>query len=212
LLSRTGVTDGLIGERVKRLESTTGLFDDIFLSWSMPADLAQRTPISEREWNDAPVPVGLEKPNWQELNSGSVFGDVQHADLAVSVAAALQRMRCGSDGVESELDEEFRSPVAKVLDPHLYLTGRFYEAPIVAAILRATHRHDLRSPTNEHTLKKSVEEHLLNAPSSTQLRSELVLATARRLLPKLSRINPESFDGQAETSVAQALAEITSPR
>ena len=96
-----------------------------------------------------------------ELGPRSVFGGVQGADLAVSVAAAIQRLRGErrqTDGTwqESDLDEIFHSPLAKVLDPSLYLAGRYYEPVIVASILRASKRHDIGAPGDDFNLHEQV--------------------------------------------------------
>ena len=112
----------------------------------------------------------------------------------ISVASAIQRMRGrrreqGNKWTEPRLDEVFRSPIAKILDPHLYFRGRYYEPVLVAAILRSVHRHDVRSPTADEALGKMLEAHLLQSPSSGELRGELVLATIRGLLPPVLAVS-----------------------
>ena len=155
-----------IRERLQVLESRDGLVDELFLPWGKKG-------ARDRFW---------------ELGPGSVFGDVQGSDLALSVAAAMQSMRGGNrrrDGTwaESKLDEVFRSPVAKVLDPNFYLRGRYYEPVIVASILRAAKVHDVRAPGSGLNLRKSIDT-LAAEELSTELHGELLLAARLGQLPR----------------------------
>ena len=107
------------------------------------------------------------------------------------MAAAIQRLRGRikqADGTwrESDLDEVFHSPLAKVLDPELYLAGRYYEPVLVASILRASKRHDIRAPGDDLNLHKRVEI-LAADETSKELNGELVLAAALDQLTFASR-------------------------
>lgn len=113
------------------------------------------------------------------------------AELFASVASALQSMRSGGD--RSRLDEDFTQPVAKVLNPDLYLTGRFYDDIIRAAILRAARPHDLRAPKIERRLVRAITRELLDA-RLVDLRSEMLWAIAQEKLP----IVPALRDAQSE--------------
>ena len=158
---------GPIRARLTALRKPGGLVDGLFLPWTGSA-----------QGNDF----------WR-LGPNSIFGDVQKADLAVSVAAAIQQMRGehprgNGTWEESKLDEEFRSPVAKVLDPKFYLGGRYYEPVIVASILRASRGHDLRAPGDDTKLRSRIRM-VASANSSTELHGELALAAAMDQLPRI---------------------------
>ena len=174
----------LIHSRLEVLRGPGGLLDDIFLSWTN--DPETWTTVTEDTW-----PIDEPAYRYMELSSRSVFGEVQGADLAVSVAAAIQWLR-GNHRVgdeqwrESELDEVFHSPLAKVLDPQLYLAGRFYEPAIVASILRASKAHDIRAPGDDLRLNDRIEI-LMKAENSKGLCGELILAAAIDQLPRISR-------------------------
>ena len=157
----------LVSRRLHALEDSEGLTKGLFLPWS-----TDRSSTLDRYWR---------------LGLGSVFGDGQNADLAASVAASIQSMRGKikkSDGSwgESQLDEVFRSPVAKVLDPQMYMIGRYYEPVLVASILRATRRHDIRAPGSDRELLKDIAT-LTAKRGSEHLRGELLIASALNQLP-----------------------------
>ena len=167
----------LIHNRLQALRLTAGLVDDLFLPWTGGEEMGQigsndAWPADESEYNSS---------RFWELGPKSVFGDVQSADLAVSVAAAVQRLRGsrkeGGTWRESNLDEVFHSPVAKVLDPELYLAGRYYEPVLVASILRALKPHDIRAPGDDFYLHERIKL-LAAVDSSRELHGELVLAAA----------------------------------
>ena len=179
----------LIHDRLQALRHPEGLVDNLFLPWTPGQELGptgsmDTWPTDDPEWAD----------RYWELGPKSVFGEVQGADLAVSVAAAIQRLR-GSrkqeDGtwLESDLDEVFHSPLAKVLDPHLYLAGRYYEPVLVASILRASKGHDIRAPGDDFNLQQRVKI-LAATESSKELHGELILATALNQLPRASYDSP----------------------
>ena len=173
----------LIRDRLQALRHSTGLVDSLFLPWTGDEQVGQAGSMGA--WPD-------DEPKYAskfwELGTKSVFGDVQGADLAVSVAAAIQRMRGKrkqEDGTwrESDLDEVFHSPIAKVLDPQLYLAGRYYEPVLVASILRASKGHDIRAPGDDLKLQSRIEI-LASAESSKELHGELMLAAALDQLPR----------------------------
>ena len=175
----------LIDARLQALRDPSGLVDGLFLPWTNREGSGQTKSIG-------PWPKdGTEYPGrFWELGPKSVFGEVQGADLAVSVAAAIQRLRGErrqGDGTwqESELDEVFHSPVAKVLDPQFYLAGRYYEPVLVASILRASKRHDIWAPGDDRDLHKQVKI-LASTKSSQDLHGELVLAAVLNQLPRVS--------------------------
>ena len=189
-----GIRDGaVISERLEKLRDHDGLVRDLFAPW---------TGKGHRQGSG-----GRQARGFWELGPGSVFGAVQQADLAVSVAASIQRMRGmrkrpNGTWEDSKLDERFQSPVAKILDPRFYLAGRYYEPVIVASILRATRAHDVRSPGDDSSLRSRVEI-VASAETSTELHGELMLAAALGQLPRVSyRIS------KAHPEVAAASREI----
>ena len=162
----------LVHSRIDALQNPNGLVDGLFLPWQGDETLrpARR----------------------------SIFGDVQGADLALSVASAIQRMR-GSrfeEGtwLESQLDEVFHPPIAKILDPAFYLGGRFYDPVLVAAILRGSKVHDIRAPGEDDMLHKQIEI-VAKKDRANELHGELMLAAALDQLPnpqhKLPRAHPD---------------------
>lgn len=174
-----------IDDRIEKLSDLGGLTEELFLSWIGRPDLKPIKSITE--WPDDNSAYANRQ--W-ELGARSVFGEVQGADLAVSIAAAIQRLRgkCRNADLtwrESELDEIFRSPLAKVLEPELYLAGRYYEPVLVAAILRAAKQHDIRAPGNDLDLERQIKI-LVEAESSMVLYGELALATALDQIPRSS--------------------------
>lgn len=175
----------LIRDRLQALHDSGGLVDGLFLPWTNGE--GSRQAESMDHWPaDDPKYVG----RFWELGPKSVFGEVQGADLAVSVAAAIQQLRGErrqTDGTwqESDLDEVFHSPLAKVLDPSLYLAGRYYEPVIVASILRASKRHDIRVPGDDINLHERVNL-LATIESLKDLHGELVLASVLDQLPRAS--------------------------
>ena len=175
----------LIRDRLDALRNPAGLVDDLFLPWTDGEDMGQ-----SKSMDTWPADDPKYADRFWELGPQSVFGEVQGADLAVSVAAAIQRLR-GSrkqeDGTwrESDLDEVFHSPLAKVLDPQLYLAGRYYEPVLVASILRASKGHDIRVPGDDFTLHQRIKI-LAAAESSKELHGELILAAALNQLPSVA--------------------------
>lgn len=152
----------------------------------------------------------LPAPVW-ELGEGSVFRAKSEIDLFVAVASAVQGMRGTPD-----LDERQMFPLAYVLDPPSWLTGRYYDSVIPAAILRATRPHDIRSTDLEPELLKGMDPRFAN---HDDLRGEMLLAMARRQLPIHPDVmSPEGLlsDETADPGVAalmrSALEEPATPR
>ena len=134
-----------------------------------------------------PNHIDMSEDYWK-LGPDSIFGDVQGADLVISVAAAVQSMRGKdreADGawLGSELDEVFQSPVAKILAPEFWATNRFYEPVLKASILRCTKAHDIVAPGSEKELLDELQV-LVNDESFRGLGWELVLAMAMHQLPR----------------------------
>lgn len=213
-----------IEERLNRLAARHGLTDNLFLRWTGGPWLDE-APGAEEEWDaaassddeferDAELDRRLAalKGDYFELNPKSVFGEVQQAELMISVAAAIQQLRDrrydNGTLVEPELDEVFRSPVAKILDPALYLTGRFYEPVLIASIMRAVRRHDVRAPMKEATLAAAVTGHLLTRPSSIELRMELLFHAARGVLPRVA-VDVTTIDPPPADELADLAAELS---
>ena len=157
----------LVHERVEVLGHSEGITDDLFIPW-VGSDARQRA-------------------QYWRLGSNSICGEVQGADLAISVAATIQSLRSsrkGSDGLwsESKLDEVFQSPVAKVLDPEFYIGRRFYEPVLVASIFRSLRPHDVVPPSRVDLLMRQMRLLLANR-ANRHLYGEVTLAIARGHLP-----------------------------
>ena len=172
-----------VRERLQILQRPEGLVDGLFLPGQGAGVVGQSDVVNQ--WPADDPDYGH---RFWELGPKSVFGEVQRADLAVSVAAAIQWLRGKhrqDDGtwLESELDEVFHSPLAKVLDPQLYLAGRYYEPVLVAAILRAARVHDIRAPGDDLNLGDRIKI-LVEAENSKGLYGELLLAAKRDQLPR----------------------------
>ena len=136
------------------------------------------------KWPDS----GDNSADYWKLGTDSIFGNVQGADLAVSVASAVQTMRGKvreSEGawLGSELDEVFQSPIAKILDPAFWATNRFYEPVLKASILRSTRAHDIMAPGSEKELVDELRG-LWDDESFRGLVWEFVLAMAMNQLPR----------------------------
>lgn len=168
----------LVRERVEVLEHSEGITDDLFVPWD-GSDVRQRA-------------------QYWRLGSNSIFGEVQGADLAISVAATIQSLRSSqveSDGLwsETKLDEVFHSPVAKVLDPEFYIGRRFCEPVLVASIFRSLKPHDVVPPSRAELVVRQVKL-LLENRTNRHLYGEIALATARGHLPITVRdLLPECY-------------------
>ena len=112
------------------------------------------------------------------LTDSPVFGGgLTQVELFLAVASAVQEVRN-----RGKLLEYAQPPVAKVLSPDGYLTGRYFEAIIDAAICRAARRFDLRTSTIEPELIAKVGRRL-DENISRELRAELLMAIAEGRLP-----------------------------
>lgn len=171
-----------VNNRLRLLRSKGGLSTDLFPIW-----LGEQRSMVEY-WN---------------LGPGSIFGDVQEADLAISVASAVQYMRGkhrSKDGtwLPSELDEEFHSPISKTLDPEFFVTKRFFEPVLKASILRSTRAHDIMAAGYERELSDQLDI-LIRDDSFRGLWWELAIAMAvdqlpRNLLDKMAKCCSEGMD------------------
>jgi hypothetical protein len=202
--------NAFIEARLLALEDTrSGLNAGLFISWSGQNQFAISEPIAKRQW-----PETSERYHWDSLNRESVFGDVQQAELMLSVASAIQSLRGKTKGASgsyennSRLDDEFRTPIAKVLEPDLYFQGRYYEPVLTAAFLRAVGRHDVRSASGDATLGEMVRDHLILSPKSSELRGEIALALARRILPPSPSIDFQLLDPPGDPQTVSALIEL----
>ena len=159
-----------VRHRLEILRGNSGLVQDLFPKW--------------------PNGNGSSDGYWI-LARGSIFGDVQGADLAVSVASAIQVMRGKrrqEDGtwLPSELDDVFQSPIAKILEPEFFATMRFYEPVLKASILRSTRSHDIMAPGNDKELLRQLQI-LVEDENLWGLSWELIIAVAMDQLPRSVR-------------------------
>ncbi len=171
-----------VRDRLRLLRQSGGLCANLFAVW-----------VNERR-NAA---------EYWKLGPDSIFGDVQAADLAVSVASAVQYMRGkhrDKDGAwqSSDLDEVFHSPISKTLDPEFFVTKRFFEPVLKASILRATRAHDIVAAGYEGELSDQLEI-LIKDDAFRGLWWELAIAMAvdqlpRNLLEKMDQHCSEGMD------------------
>jgi adenine/guanine phosphoribosyltransferase-like PRPP-binding protein len=186
-----------LDRRLARMADVSrGLSRELFLPWNSNEAMAGLTAdswLTEDAWSEAAKQVDIdfrgeeayrfgESNDFEELGTGSIFGECGEIELFVSVASALERLRH-----DRHLNEVFTVPVAKVLDPFLYFTGRFYAQAIVASLLRCARRHDLRTTKYEPALRRAVGERLTEF-ESRMVRPELVFAIARGVLPAPSEL------------------------
>ncbi len=180
--------------------------ESLLFSWpTADGDRPWRTPSTRDEWASALGGDAAGNDRSWELNPESIFGNVQGADLLMSVAASVQRLRLTRlDGVrvESRLDERFRSPISKTLDPELYLLGRFYEPIILAAIMRAARPHDLRPPEGDERLDLGLANQLQYLTTSEQMLGELLVQAALGNVPVIPQFFDIAFRSEAEQEIA----------
>ena len=171
-----GIASPEVRARLERLRKSGGLEDELFFDWPGTAS----APFIEQAPSARLLERHGESGSWT-LRQGSVFGDTQGADLAVSVASALQELRStiGKNGEprRSDLDDQFRSPISKVLDPALYVAGRYYEPVLVASILRASHSHDL-NPPGQRDLEEALISEIGSIGEFSTLFGEVMLQIA----------------------------------
>ncbi|MCR1786712.1 phosphoribosyltransferase domain-containing protein [Nocardioides carbamazepini] len=201
----------VVETRVAQLFERDGLAEPFFnVSGDDEAASGAGVPGDELAWQklseEEKSTKGYAKRFW-ELNPGSVFGDVQGVNLVISIAAAVQKLRFKYDydqaPVEPGLDARFRSPIAKVLDPSLYMFGRFYEPVLLASILRVCNPWDLSSPEVDDDLVEGVEQHLNYLSSGEYLMGEaIILGRLERLPARAVKALPEAGTHLAELASA----------
>ncbi len=176
--------DSWVHERSAHLEDTAkGISSNLFLLLrSDDSGLTQGGALDEYEWGKRVSTVASRFPGraeytFPDLGQGSIFGNLADAELFVAVASSLQRLRN-----ENRLCERPQFPLARVLDPYLYFYGRFYANVILACILRASRRRDLRTVDIEKVLREACGERITE-PESRELLGELVLAMSATKLP-----------------------------
>lgn len=157
----------VVRERIDILEARGGISEDLFVPW----------PSSDER----------KRARYWRLGENSIFGEVQGADLVISVASTIQSLRSShlrgdSSWSETKLDEVFRSPIAKVLDPEFYLGRRFYEPVLIASIFRSIKAHDVLPPSHEGLLLRRLE-FLLKNDRYRHLHGEIALSIARKHIP-----------------------------
>lgn len=169
---------------LRQLEATSGaipLTEKLEKRWDalrkVKSGLEQSLYLPWMAEGSDPLPVSV----WK-LGPGSVFHAKSEIDLFVAVAAAIQSMRAGGLLMERPM-----FPVGYVLDPASWLTGRYYDSVIAAAILRATRRHDIRATEIEPELLQGIADRVGNGDD---LRGEMLMAMARRQLP----VHPDAAD------------------
>lgn len=147
----------MISRKSRLSDKLNGLKGDIFLHWNKTG--TETWPLKQR-------------PIYGPAN-------MTQAELFAAVAHSLQVMR---DWETGELSEFHTPPIAKFLDPKLWLIGRFYDHAITACIIRAARRHDIRASVIETELEKHLKQRLVQKTSSG-LRSELLFAIAMNKFP-----------------------------
>jgi hypothetical protein len=163
--------------RLVRLSNDDGLGSGLFACWSDP--------------NGDAMSLGV----------GSIFGEgINNAELFFSVASAFQVLR-----EQGRLVEEFQPPIAYLLSPARYISGRFYGTSIGAAMLRAARPHDIRTARWEKTLAKKVTS-AMTEPTARELRGELLLAVGQRKLPLT--LSPQSIEFDGEPGLCAVLRRL----
>lgn len=156
-----------VKRRLSNLRQKSGLVSELFPVW----------PSEQRS-----------TANYWKLGIGSIFGNVQGADLAISVASAIQYMRGkhrdkNGTWLFSELDEQFHSPISKTLDPEFFVTKRFFEPVLKASILRSARAHDIVAAGYERELMDQLDI-LIRDDVFRGLWWELAVAMAVDQLPR----------------------------
>ncbi|MBJ8347610.1 hypothetical protein [Antrihabitans sp. YC2-6] len=180
--------------------------DHLMFCWPT-ADLAAQwdLPSTRPAWEDVAAQFGGRHANRWELNRESIFGDIQGVDLLVCIASCIQRLRTSSpeeDDAECDLDERFRSPVSKILDPHLYLLGRFYEPVILAAIMRAANPHDISPPEGDPALDEGLQSQIGWLTSSSEMLGELLTQVGLGVIPNIPKLAEFQFQNTYEQRIA----------
>lgn len=127
------------------------------------------------------------KPKEVSLTAGSIFipkkKGTREAAVFAAVASALQEMR-----TRKERALESRFPFPTIVDPKMYLSGRFNDAILKAAILRASSQDELicvsaRGEQDRLDLLKTLSG---NRKEGACLNIELALASAVGKLPSIA--------------------------
>jgi adenine/guanine phosphoribosyltransferase-like PRPP-binding protein len=161
-------------------DTAAGLSHDLFMHW-----------LRDRGLTTDPFLLG----------PGSIFSAQDEAELFACLASSLQVLRNNS-----ELNERFTLPVAKVLNRSFTFSGRFYDTAITACLLRATRRHDLRAATTDPDLEAEVRTRLRDAAVSG-MQGELLFALQRGHLPgqSLPEVRHVIEDEAAESGLSTVL-------
>lgn len=167
----------LMRERHERLSKTNkGLTTDLFLPW---------TRSDGTSWRLGP----------QSVFADLGFGEVNEVELFIAVASTIQTLRD-----KRILNDQFTAPICKVLASEYFLTGRYYAPVILASILRASHRHDLRSDSTDSKQRSAVLE-LLNSESANIVRAEIFFAISQDKLPKAKVIQEGAAFASCDSGV-----------
>lgn len=195
----------LLETRARMLrESEQGLTTELFLPWNSVAfpKTAPLVPEDEPESHQGE----------RELGPRSIFGDLKtEAQVFVAVACAIQNLRSWSEVAvlgETErkgLSESFSSPIARVLSPESYLSGRYYAPVILASILRAARRFDLRATVIEPRVRKRLGERLRDTQTH---RAELLYAIGTGKLPTPSEVTDPDLKVGIDESIDLLLGSL----
>jgi hypothetical protein len=192
---------------------TIGINRELFLRWGPSRQPWASSGLTREDWDERSKWLESAEPRTEidlsfDLGPGSVFGTPTEADLFATVASSIQVLRS-----EGKLHtDEYQQPLAKVLDPYLYARGRYYDPIILAAVLRASRRHDLRSTAVEKLLRRAMAEKLQYAVYR-ELRAELLLAIGQGKLPRPYELRTDRslFSGGQEGIVAWLQALVAAP-
>lgn len=193
----------------------TGLTEELFLPASTRAGgtvrALSRRSVTRAQFQAAEQALPPEfrvnrEYTFSELGQGSIFGaNLGEVWLFVAVAASIQNLRSSK-----RLSERSQYPLSRVLDPHLYFLGRFYANLIIACILRASRRRDLRTVDIEPVLRRAAGERL-REPESLELRTELILAMTEGKLPWPQEMSPSQRCSPRSTTRCARFRLLASP-
>ncbi len=152
-------------------DTRKGLADDAFLGWSKTSRRHLR------------------------LGPQSIFGrGLNQAEIMTAVAGALQELRDSG-----KLNDRPVTPVAKLLHPGFYLTGRYYDPVILAAVLRCCQRHDLYATATEKSVRRALMSHL-DRTANDAAWGEVLLAIGIGKLPKVELASTRARRCRGETA------------
>jgi hypothetical protein len=146
-----------------------------------------------------------------ELGPRSIFGPLQtEAQVFTAVASSLQTLRSWERHPDrkkqgSSLSESFSSPIARVLAPEYFVSGRYYAPIVFASVLRAARRFDIRATAIEGRLRTAVGERFAD---HDVIRPEMLYAMARGLLPRPTESAIRDHQTGIDESVAEFLAAL----